>query len=629
MCGIFCLFHPSGLPVDIEICRRAMSMQAHRGPDGSGEWISESRDVYIGHRRLSIIDVSDAGSQPMVGSDASVLSYNGEIYNFRSIHDELVSGGSVFRSTSDTEVLLYALERWGVACLPRLEGMFAFVRWNPLDEVALIARDPFGIKPLYYWQGDDGTLAVSSEIKSLTIIPGFSCRVDDELFPEFLRFGFVSGDRTLMRGVKQVLPGQVLRYERRTGNLRASTYWDARASLAGVDRSSRVSEEEFLSVFQGVVRRHLISDVPVGTQFSGGIDSALVSAIVVKDLDVPLPGFHCVVQDADFNETPMAEDTARSLGMTMHRATLSGDLFWSDLLERLTWHLDEPMTHPNSVGVYLVSALAKRHVKVLLSGEAADEIFGGYARYPGVLVQTWLMQVPLMSGLAEAACRVAERGGSLLAQVSRQLGWMSARSYRHAIASGTAVMSPTTLRQLTGDDHAEEKSIQRRVAMVPEADDFDVLTRCQLFDVQTYLPGLLVRQDKMSMAASIENRVPFATPGVMNVGLGLPPASRATLFCRKAFLKACLVRYFPDQTVQRRKWGFGIPLTRWMKSKAGTDRLQSLTEANSLLSDLIDTRKIHRLVSSWRERPETTGILWTLLGLQLWLNIFCRSSRVS
>jgi asparagine synthase (glutamine-hydrolysing) len=626
MCGIFSIINPPGRKIDPESCRRGVDLQKHRGPDASGDWIAESGEVFVGHRRLSIIDPSDAGNQPMISDAGNVLIYNGEIYNFQSLRKELEAHGCRFKSSCDTEVLLQALEIWGVDCLEKLEGMFAFVFWQPAREEALVVRDFFGIKPLYFWRPPGGGLAVCSEIKSFYALPEFVPRLNSEGLPEFLEFRSLCGNQTLLQNVKQVMPGEFLRYQRTADRLDQRTYWRADWACSGRDLpAGKMGEEEFLSIFRSTVERHLIADVPVGTQFSGGVDSSLISALAIKDLKTDLTGYHCQVDAAEFDEMPLAKDVGIFLGMDVRSRTLSSDIFFSELLELLTWHHDEPLTHPNSVGIYLISEMARDEVKVLLSGEAADEFFGGYSRYPLLLIQDWLQNKPILhESLAFLSGHIplARGRARTLAKFLRKSRTASLDDH---IVAGGGLIDDLELQRLLADPEALPKSIHRRSSFLPGNGSFDILTRCQLFDIATYLPPLFVRQDKMSMAASIENRVPFATPQILSIALSLPQTSRATAFGRKLFLKSCLNHYIPKKYSNRRKWGFGLPLGAWLSRPEGADRLRSLITQDSPLHGLVDIEIVRDMVATFNGDNEKANTLWTLLSLKVWLDVFYRN----
>ncbi len=629
MCGIFAVINPRGKPVDLQACRRATDMQKHRGPDACGEWISPARDVFLGHRRLSIIDLSDDSRQPMKGDSGKILVYNGEIYNFAAVRRDLEASGCRFKSSGDTEVLLRAVETWGTDGLPKLEGMFAFVLWDTSGEEALIVRDFFGIKPLYVLRLKNRGLAVSSEIKSFYALPDFQPRLDTELLPEHLRFRCISREKTLLKDVLEVPPGHALRYRRAAGDLLSYSYWDPSSVLGDREAGPGTNDEaqRFRELFTGTVRSHLIADVPVGMQFSGGVDSSLVSSIAAKDLNMRLTGFHCRVLDPLLDESPFADEIARILGMDVQTVELAEPMLFSDLLEKLTWHLDEPIMHPNSMGIYLVSKLAYGRVKVLLSGEAADEFFAGYARYPLLLLQDLLRRRPLLrtavGGVGRLAGPVGGRFNTVM-NVVRRSAEVDADSQ---IVTGLSFMDVALIGDLLGGSDVEASSAGRRWSHLGSENNFDLVTRCRLFDIKTYLPPLFQRQDKMSMAASIENRVPFATPGVFTAALGLPTELCAGLFHRKEFLKRYLERYIPRKWVRRQKGGFGIPLSRWFKGPQGRERLGSLVSAGSPLSSIMDSKKVAALVSGFDGTMAAADNLWTLLSLKVWMDVFCNRSR--
>lgn len=625
MCGIFAMLNQPDHRVDIFACRQATAMLGHRGPDASGEWLSDSGDVYLGHRRLSIIDLSNRSGQPMVGGSGAVLIYNGEVYNFCALRRELEALGCTFTSSGDTEVLLNALEVWGVQCLSRLEGMFAFVLWDPRKELAIAARDFFGIKPLYFTQTPDNGLLLASEIKSFYAIPEFSPRINEAALPEFLRFRSLCGGQSLLRGVRHLQPGHMLRFHQRSGTLTLESYWNPAKAIS---RNHASSASPFEPLFRDTIERHLLADVPVGIQFSGGVDSTLISAVAARELGVRFSGFHCRVEDQDLDEFPYANRLAQVLGIDLHVATLNEHTFFSDLLEKLTWHHDEPLTHPNSVGIYLVSRLARGNVTVLLSGEAADEFFAGYGRYPLLLLHnlfhrplcaaarhTWMVP-PFMHGYS--------RAGRLLQYMQRN----GARTSEEQIVTGPDYMESTHLVQLLGDDRAPDKSVESRWQLLEPRDQVDVIARAQLFDVQAYLPPLLIRQDKMSMAASIENRVPFVTPSIFSAAMNLPWRNRTGLTSRKPYLKSLLSRYVPPRMVHRRKQGFGIPLAEWLRRGGGLERVKDLSAADSPLRHVLDGKKVSTLVEDFQGNPRHADMLWTLLSLRVWMDLFCNNGAV-
>jgi asparagine synthase (glutamine-hydrolysing) len=625
MCGFITVINPVGSPVDINACRQSVKTLSHRGPDNSGEWISKSSDVFMGFRRLSIIDLSEEANQPMAGKTGKILVFNGEIYNFQSLRSELETLGCQFKTRGDTEVLLQALETWGLAGLKKLEGMFAFVLWDIHNHKATIVRDFFGIKPIYFWQTPNGGVAIASEIKAFYTLPNFEPQLNRDALPEYLRFRCLCAEQTLLKDVYQVQPGEFYTYDQKTGALNQSIYWNIADSLSG--SSSRKSEklllDDFLHRFAGTIERHLIADVKVGTQFSGGVDSTLTSAISVRNLSARLTGFHCHVPHASVDEKPYASALAAYLDMSVQYTTLDAGTFFSDLLEKLTWHMDEPVGHPNAIGVYLVSKLAHGQVKVLLSGEGADELFAGYYRYRRMVFADQLRQRPF---LLSQALRLA---GFLPKRLQKMVDMALAGSSDDQILYDTQFAAPYYLTKLFGGSLCIEKSLQRRQQILTRYNSFDALMRCQLFDIQTYIPSLLIRQDKMSMAASIENRVPFLTPEICSFALGLPGSMRSNGLSIKIFLKKALSRYVPKKYVYRTKRGFELPLGEWFLTDTGKARLDSLTTSKSKLFDVFDSKEVVRLVKEFDGSHDPADLLWILLSLKTWMDIFLGDNKTS
>ena len=621
------MINPPGCRVDAVACRRATDMLSHRGPDAYGEWISGSGEVFLGHRRLSIIDLSDRSRQPMVGPSGAILAYNGEIYNFREIRNELKSLGCRLRSTGDTEVLLQALETWGVRCLTRLEGMFAFFMWDPKEDRGIAVRDFFGIKPLYLYQTGNGGLMVSSEVKSFYAFPEFHPEIDRLALPELLRFRSVCGGRTLLHGVRQLKPGHILRFDRSAGTVVEECYWNPVTAASDPTLPRSRNGEQFLTVFRDTVQKHLIADVPVGVQFSGGVDSSLISAVAAHELGVTLNGFHCRVNDPDLDESSYALDMARELGMSVRSALLNDETFLSDLLERITWFHDEPLAHPNSLGIYLVSKLACGSVTVLLSGEAADEFFGGYGRYPLLLAHRLLRRPVGLLHQSGYSFQPFARGKGRVATVLRYVQRNGLRTVDEQIIAGPDYIDPSDLNEILGDENAANGSTEHRSLLLPPERETDVVAACQLFDIQTYLPPLLMRQDKMSMAASIENRVPFVTPAIFACAMGMPRHHRASLTRRKPLLKSLLARYVPRKMASRQKQGFGIPLNSWLGRPAGVERLNDLIAPTSRLHHVVDMKSVRRLVAGFDGDQRQADALWTLMSLKVWMDVFCGPAK--
>lgn len=622
MCGFLTVLNPPNISIDPEGCRRATNLLFHRGPDSYGEWIDSCGEVYMGFRRLSIIDLSDEANQPMVSESNNVIVFNGEIYNFEAIREKLKSQGGCFHTSSDTEVLLKAFEKWGMKCLNELEGMFAFVYYETATGKAHICRDQFGIKPLYIYQSKNGGLYISSEIKAFYELPDFVPEFNNDALPEYLMFRSLCGSQTLLKGVFQVEPGQLIEYHRLTGVLNKHTYWSLNDQIDnGLTSKKNDTTEILLNKFKETVERHLIADVPVGTQFSGGIDSGLISAIASRDLGKELTGYHCIVKDSFFDETPYADGMASWLGMPkLETSTFCSEVFFSDLLEKLTWHMDEPLGHPSAMGVYLISKKAKSNVKVLLSGEGADEFFAGYYRYPRLNLSEWFRHKTSWLGKFGQSLHI--KSGKLKTLTDIIVAGQTTTS-DHEIVYGNQFIDSNDFSVLMPGLNNKHKCIQQRLIHLKEFSNcHSVVEKCQLFDIKTYLPSLLIRQDKMSMAASIENRVPFITPLIFKLAMNLPDSQRCNMYQRKVLLHKYFNKYFPHKFSQRPKMGFGIPLGKWFTEKLGKARLDLLLEKNNKIYSVIDYKTVEKLVNTFDGSQKTAETLWILLSLSVWMEIF-------
>ncbi len=610
MCGIFAQINIREKPVDLTNCRRATHVLAHRGPDSWGENYTDNRDVYFGHRRLAILDLSVSGNQPFSDAQGNLLIYNGELYNFQNIKKQLESTGIVFKSNCDTEVIFHALNTWGLNCIHKFEGMFALVYWDAVHKKALAIRDPLGIKPLYYWANPEG-IAISSELKSFYYLDEFQPEFNIKTLPEFLRFRSIIGRDTLLKNVYELGPGEYLIFNQNENAYKIEEYWRPESCLTPFSPSD---SDSFSMKFNRIVQQHLIADVPVGARFSGGLDSSLIACIMQKDLSTELMGFHCHVKNASYDETPFARQIAQHLGFQLVTETLDAETFFSDLIEKLTYHLDEPLTHPNSIGIFLISQKAKDLVKVLLSGEAADELFCGYSRY--IVVN----QFSNLQRLGYSFC------SKLLSMLYPGLGHHQPITLNDFILLSSAYLSDSDLNAFLSDNSAANASNRNRQVLLQGLSIEDNLTRCQVYDIKTYLPALFVRQDKMSMAASIENRVPFATPEMVAYALSLSNKQKVTLVARKRVLRETLKSYLPNNLISRKKWGFGIPLMAWFQTKQGKERIATLRDTSSKLSNYIDV--IHYLMKS--NSPTTAydaNVIWTLLTLNIWFEIFLEKTK--
>ncbi|HXW05836.1 MAG TPA: asparagine synthase (glutamine-hydrolyzing) [Vicinamibacterales bacterium] len=628
MCGIAGLVACDQLlQAEAALVESMRDVLAHRGPDDAGAFVDEH--AALGHRRLSIVDLA-AGHQPMANEDRTVwIVFNGEIYDHADTRRELESRGHRYRTRSDTETIVHAYEQWGDACVERLRGMFAFAIWDAPKRRLLLARDRLGVKPLY-WTLAGGRLIFGSEIKALLASGLVAPQANEAAIPELLSTRYLSGSDTLFRGISRLLPGHTLVFERGTVTVRR--YWDVPVGAAE-GRSAVRSDAEAVAAFRRLleesVRIRLMSDVPLGMFLSGGLDSSAIAAIMARQIDRPLQTFSVAFEERAFSELEYARDVARAIGAESHEVVLGREAFF-DAWPRLVWHEDEPIAHPSSVPLYFVSELARRHVTVVLTGEGSDELLAGYGKYPRALIN-W---------------RAASAYGVLPGPLRR---WIDRRVVPHVpgqpgrYARRSFLRVPRTPEAMFFDNFAaiglerQRRLLSPRLAVAATPDRayaascayFDapdrrstVLDRLLYADLKTYLVELLMKQDQMSMAASIESRVPFLDHRLVEFVAQLPDRLKLRGRTTKWILREAARDLLPASILSRRKMGFPVPFAHWMKGDASPAR-DVLLDRCSRERGLTDPAAVARLIDD-HERGTAEGgdALWALMNLELWYRTF-------
>jgi asparagine synthase (glutamine-hydrolysing) len=538
---------------------------AHRGPDNAGEWWSADGRVGLGHRRLSVIDLSPFGNQPMVDESGYVrLVLNGEIYNFLDLRGELEKRGYTFRSRSDTEVLLAAYREWGTECLEKINGMFAFALFDEKRRLLFLARDRAGEKPLFYREAN-GAIRFASELKALMSDPALERRIDEEALDCYLAMGFVAGDRCLIKGCRKLPPAHALTYSLESGESRIWRYWNVPEPDMTV-RESRFSETELIREFEflleDTLRRQLTADVPVGILLSGGVDSSLITAIASRikpqltTFTIRFPGH------GEFDETVHARLIARHFG-TEH-IELEAAESTVDLLPLLARQFDEPMADSSMIPTYMVSKLVRRYCTVALGGDGGDELFGGYIHHNRLLwLQRNLGWIPRF--LRASAATAAER---LLPVGFKGRNWLQGLDIdmKRGLPLIASCFDRTTRRKLMAD-HPSWKLVAEgvREARIPQNDD--ILQRATRMDFENYLPDdILVKVDRASMLNSLEIRAPLLDHRIIEFAFGKVPSHlKTTDRTRKILLKKAAENLLPREFDHHRKQGFSIPLGQWLQ----------------------------------------------------------------
>lgn len=606
MCGIAgVLKRRSGDKAERDVIVAMRDAMTHRGPDDAG--IHVDGPLGLGHRRLSIIDLG-SGHQPMFDpSNRLCVVFNGEIYNYKALRSELETLGFRFRTQSDTEVLLHGYLAWGKAMVERLNGIFAFAIWDRASETLFLARDHMGVKPLYY-HADGEAFVFASEIKAL--FESGQCRpvCDWEAVPEYFVFRHVAGERTLFQGVKSLLPGHRMTVS--GGGVSVEAYWSPLpAHPEAVDDRSVAARLEQLVV--DAVRMQMMSDVPLGTFCSGGVDSSLVTAIAASHAGSAINTYSIGFEDPAYDESQYALQVAERYS-TVHHELRVGNAEFASWLPRLIWQNDEPLHFPNSVHIYALSKLAKERVTVVLTGEGADELFGGYPRYriPRLVARLKRWGGPLQGGLSLLARatgdhRLAKLNAFLSGSVGEAFLYNSAplpQQARTALGSaGMAAVFPYRSDVLAGLDGSSS------------------LARSALLDQYTYLVAILNRQDKMSMAASIESRVPLLDRNLVHFANGLPDRYKQKGSGTKIVFKQLAEKYLPREVIYRRKSGFGVPLASWLRADEGLGPLADrvVRELRGLLPDYCPD-PAHVLEMHRKGQGDHSEYLWEVINFALW-----------
>ena len=637
MCGLTGAFDPNqqlGADSLRNMVRQMTAAIVHRGPDDVGLWVESHARVAFGHRRLSIIDLTEAGQQPMISANGRwVIAYNGEMYNTSAIRKLL--GEMKYRGHSDTEVLVEAFARWGVeVTISRINAMFALAAWDTQENELWLARDRFGEKPLYYgWHGN--VLLFGSELKALAAVEGFSPDIDRQALGMLIRKISIPAPSTIYRGVKKLAPGSILRIRDGHDRPEPVRYWDPASVASNTAVNAPRGEEvvdELEELLTSVVKSRMESDVPLGAFLSGGVDSSTVVALMQKSSAQQVKTFTIGFNEAGYDESPHAKAVARHL-QTDHTELMltAGDAL--AVIPKLARIYDEPFADSSQIPTYLVSALARQHVTVALSGDGGDELFGGYDRYRVFeRLQKYRGIVP----------------GAVLKSSGKALSSLSVETWNKIGSSPLAAVAPRSVRVRTGERvHKLAKMLRSRgdgdlyqqllsvnsdpallvIGYKESTNSAGVLLGRSSFedammtDTYDYLPDdILVKVDRASMAVSLEVRVPLLDPDVFSFAWGLHPNDRVINGIGKWPLRQLLNRYVPAEIVERPKMGFGVPINKWLRN-----------ELRDWASDLLDGQLLRQqgyfhpepILRMWHEHVSGTTDrsteLWPILMFQSWL----------
>jgi asparagine synthase (glutamine-hydrolysing) len=627
MCGICGIFNfDRQAQVDPEILANMNRQILHRGPDEEGSFLDGNFGCAM--RRLSILDVA-SGHQPVSNEDGSVvLVYNGEIYNHQELRAGLQSRGHRYRTRSDTETIVHLYEEYGTDLVQHLRGMFAFALWDKAKRKLFAARDRLGIKPFYYRLTPE-RLVFASEIKAMVEHPLVSPQLNHSAIPEYLAFGYLAGPETMFEKILKLPPGHTLEIDER-GSATVRQYWEIPAGPPE-PRPEQYYVSTYRQMLEDAVSSHLLSDVPLGMFLSGGLDSSAIAALMARSRREPIETFSVGYGEDRFSELGYAAQVARHIGSRHHEVRIGEQEFF-EALPRLIWHEDGPMMGAASVPLYFVSRLARERVKVVLTGEGSDETLGGYSRYAWTLVnfrwgqryQKWIPSP--VRGAVRRALDAGYFGGPRLRRklmhtfLGRDLEQQE-RVYFENFYAAFSVSEQASLLMPELQEHLDRAYISSMELFSGRTGD--LLDRMLYCDIKSYLVELLKKQDTMSMAASVESRVPFLDHPLVEFAMGMPSAFKIDGLSGKRVLKKAVADLLPPAIINRQKMGFPTPFALWMAGPGIATVENLLLDPRTFSRNLFRREAVEQLFAEHRSRRAIHDVrFWRLLNLELWQRMF-------
>ena len=623
MCGIAGIFnYRDSIPVDHFQLKRMADSMIHRGPDDEGFFIGGP--IGLAHRRLSIIDLA-GGHQPMSNEDDSIwVVFNGEIYNYLALREFLVSKGHVFKTRSDTEVIVHAYEEFGVEFVEKLRGMFAFALWDAPRKRLILVRDRLGIKPVYYLANSE-QIAFASEIKGILQLQGEKSDVELSSLGAYFNIRYVPGPRTMFQHIMKLPPGHMMIVE--NGVVTIRKYWEV--VFEGDDyRSEKELKGELEDLWGNVVSCHLMSEVPYGVFLSGGIDSSLLVAMMSKVVRTPLSTFSIGYESGDKeHELEFARSVANHWQSDHHELVVTAEEF-CNLIPQLVWHLEEPLSDATCIPVLLLSRYAKKHVTVIHSGEGADEIFAGYGRYKTMQWIDQMREIPAWHLFVRILKSAGMRCGASKLVRYLNLSELPLDKRYYGVASVfTNGLRDGLLRDWLRNDLNTERYLDETMAGYYRAvQSVHPLNRMLYIDLKTWLPdNLLLKADKMTMAASIEQRVPYLDHELVEFAATLPPHLKIKSRETKYLLKQIVRPNLPDEILSRPKQGFGVPLNRWFRHELKRFSCDTLLDPTNRISRFINLDVAKNILHLHQEKHMDLGEeIWSLVLLEFWLRTYVR-----
>jgi asparagine synthase (glutamine-hydrolysing) len=625
MCGI-CgkLNFDAQAPVEQAVLQKMMAAIRHRGPDDDGMYLSGP--IGLGFRRLSIIDLN-TGHQPISNEDGTIwIIFNGEIYNYQELRPGLLARGHKLKTQTDTEVIVHLYEEMGPRCLEKLRGMFAFALWDARQQTLFLARDRVGIKPLYY-SCDQHSLVFGSEMKAILADPDVRREINPEIIARFLTFYYLPGEETLFQSIHKLPPGHYLLA--REGRTEVRQYWDLHFSEPDPPMDLDTAKQKLVHLLEEAVQQHMIADVPVGFLLSGGVDSTAVLSFAVGKTDKPISSFTVGFASPDVaDERPYARLAAKTFGTQHFDITISPDDF-RDFLPRFVWHMEEPVCEPPAVALYYISKLASQYVKVLISGEGGDEAFAGYSNYRNLV---WLERLKLLLGpfrrlTSESLITMNRLIHSRIIEKYAPLLDVPLSRYYYSRTSNPFRFFNRNAEKLYTRDFA--RHVSKAGSADPTAKYFvngmpsDRLARMLYVDTKTWLPDdLLVKADKMTMANSVELRVPFLDHVLLEFAASLPSDFKLRWFTTKFLAKAALEERVPKPILKRKKAGFPVPYEKWMRADLRGWVSDVLLDRRTRERGYFEPGVVENLLVEDRRTGDYPKEIFSLVVLELWHRVF-------
>ena len=606
MCGI--VGFTNSLTNADEVLGKMMDRIKHRGPDSEGKFIDDN--IAMGFRRLSIIDLSDVGSQPIFNEDRTlVLTFNGEIYNFKELRGQLVKAGHKFYTATDSEVLIHGYEEWGESLLDKLRGMFAFVIYNTVTGELFGARDFFGIKPFYYAEMD-GTFMWGSEIKSFLDHPAFKKELNTDVLETYLTFQYSPTEDTFFKGVKKLPAAHCFTYK--GGKLKVRRYWEIKFNA---DNSPDLEEwvQRISDTFKNSVDAHKFADVEVGSFLSSGVDSSYVAAVADVDKTFTV-GFG---EDEKYNEIGYAKEFSKYIGKANYSKVISPEEYW-DNLKKIQYHMDEPLADPAAIALFFVCGLASEQVKAVLSGEGADEIFGGYNIYhnPDDMAGYFRLPRALRKGVGAVAEKLPHKHGiNYLIRGSKDLD--------ERFIGNAYIFSEKERKEILRIKTSAPDAMAITKPFYDKVRDQDQETQMQYLDLHLWMTGdILLKADKMSMAHSLELRVPFLDRRVMELAQQIPKKYRVNKENTKYAMRIAALKACPPQTANKKKLGFPVPTRVWLREEKYYNIVKN-SFTSPAAKKFFNTKALVELLDAHREEKyDYSRKIWTVFTFLIWYDVF-------